>query len=145
GIGNLHSHAFQRGMAGLSETGGGDSFWSWRDLMYRFLDRLTPEAMQAIAAQAYMEMLEAGFTRVGEFHYLHHDIDGGAYADRAGMAGRSAQAAGEPGIGLPLLPVFCAQANFGGLAPQPAQRRCLNALDGFAELLAGCGSHRAPL
>ena len=145
GIGNLHSHAFQRGMAGLSETGGGDSFWSWRDLMYRFLDRLTPEAMQAIAAQAYMEMLEAGFTRVGEFHYLHHDIDGGAYADRAEMAGRIAQAAGETGIGLTLLPVFYAQAGFGGLAPQPAQRRFLNDLDGFAELLAGCRAHLAPL
>lgn len=145
GIGNLHSHAFQRGMAGLSETGGGDSFWSWRDLMYRFLDRLTPETMQAIAAQAYVEMLEAGFTRVGEFHYLHHDIDGGVYADRAEMAGRIAQAADETGIGLTLLPVFYAHAGFGGLEPQPAQRRFLHDLDGFAALLAACRTHLAPL
>lgn len=145
GIGNLHSHAFQRGMAGLSEVGGGGSFWSWRDLMYRFLDRLTPETMQAIAAQAYMEMLEAGFTRVGEFHYLHHGVDGGAYADRAEMAGRIAQAADETGIGLTLLPVFYAHAGFGGLAPQPAQRRFLHGLDDFAVLLAGCRTHLKPL
>ena len=87
GLPNLHSHAFQRGMAGLTEIGGGDgdSFWSWRELMYRFLAHLRPDAVQAIAAQAYMEMLESGFTRVGEFHYLHHDADGRPYANRAEM------------------------------------------------------------
>ena len=137
GLGNLHSHAFQRGMAGLSEVGGraGDSFWSWRELIYRFLDRLDPDNFQAIAEQAYMEMLESGFTRVGEFHYLHHDRDGHAYADRAEMAGRLAAASGNTGIGLTLLPVFYAHADFGGAAPNPSQRRLIHDLDGFAALL----------
>ena len=77
---NLHSHAFQRGMAGLAETRGpdADSFWSWREVMYRFALSMTPDQVEAVAAQLYVEMLEAGFSRVGEFHYLHHDIDGRA-------------------------------------------------------------------
>ena len=85
GVANLHSHAFQRGMAGLTEFRGpsADSFWTWRELMYRFALAITPEQVEAVAAQLYVEMLEAGFTRVGEFHYLHHDRDGQPYADRA--------------------------------------------------------------
>lgn len=140
GLGNLHSHAFQRGMAGLTEVGGrsGDSFWSWRELMYRFLAQLQPEQMQAIAEQAYVEMLEAGFTRVGEFHYLHHAPGGGPYANRAEMAERIAAAAQSSGIGLTLLPVFYAHADFGGAAPNPAQQRLIHDVDGFAELLRGC-------
>ncbi|MCW6027176.1 formimidoylglutamate deiminase [Stenotrophomonas sp. SRS1] len=140
GLGNLHSHAFQRGMAGLTEIGGnsGDSFWSWRELMYRFLAHLQPEAMQAIAEQAYVEMLESGFTRVGEFHYLHHGPDGVPYANRAEMADRIAAAAHSSGIGLTLLPVFYAHADFGGAAPNPAQRRLIHDVDGFAELLQRC-------
>ncbi len=140
GLGNLHSHAFQRGMAGLTEIGGnsGDSFWSWRELMYRFLAHLQPDAMQAIAEQAYVEMLESGFTRVGEFHYLHHGPDGAPYANRAEMAERIAAAAHSSGIGLTLLPVFYAHADFGGAAPNPAQRRLIHDVDGFAELLQGC-------
>ncbi len=140
GLGNLHSHAFQRGMAGLTEIGGnsGDSFWSWRELMYRFLAHLQPGAMQAIAEQAYVEMLESGFTRVGEFHYLHHGPDGAPYANRAEMAERIAAAAHSSGIGLTLLPVFYAHADFGGAAPNPAQRRLIHDVDGFAELLQGC-------
>ncbi|MBN6152526.1 formimidoylglutamate deiminase [Xanthomonas sp. AmX2] len=140
GLGNLHSHAFQRGMAGLAEVGGasGDSFWSWRELMYRFLQRLDPDSFQAIAEQAYVEMLEAGFTRVGEFHYLHHDVDGSAYADRAEMSRRIAAAAYASGIGLTLLPVFYAHADFGGAAPNPAQRRLIHDVDGYADLLHGC-------
>ncbi|MCD9086916.1 formimidoylglutamate deiminase [Stenotrophomonas sp. SY1] len=140
GLGNLHSHAFQRAMAGLTEVGGrsGDSFWSWRELMYRFLDRLDPDDFQAIAAQAYMEMLESGFTRVGEFHYLHHAPDGSRYADPAEMAGRVAAAAAETGLGLTLLPVFYAHSDFGGAAPTPGQRRFLHDIDGFAALLGSC-------
>ncbi len=140
GLGNLHSHAFQRAMAGLTEVGGrsGDSFWSWRELMYRFLDRLGPDDFQAVAEQAYMEMLESGFTRVGEFHYLHHAPDGQRYADHAGMAGRVAAAAAGTGLGLTLLPVFYAHSDFGGAAPLPAQRRFLHDIDGFAALLDGC-------
>ncbi len=125
GLPNLHSHAFQRGMAGLAEVRGptADSFWSWREVMYRFLDALTPDDVEAIAALAYAEMLESGFTRVGEFHYLHHDPDGRPYGNPAEMAERIAAAASETGIGLTLLPVFYAHGGFGGAASAPGQRR----------------------
>jgi len=138
GLCNLHSHAFQRAMAGLTEARGptGDSFWSWRALMYRFVDRLSPDDMEAIAALAYPEMLEAGFTRVGEFHYLHHDPLGRSYADPAEMAVRIAAAANQAGLGLTLLPVFYAHANFGGLAPNEGQRRFIHDVDGYARLIA---------
>ena len=88
GMPNLHSHAFQRGMAGLAEMRGpaADSFWTWREVMYRFALSMTPDEVEAVAAQLYVEMLEAGFTRVGEFHYLHHDRDGTPYANIAEMA-----------------------------------------------------------
>jgi formiminoglutamate deiminase len=137
-IGNLHSHAFQRAMAGLTEIGGheGDSFWSWRDLMYRFVGAIGPDAMEAIAARAYMDMLEAGFCRVGEFHYLHHDPEGGAYADPGEMAARLAAAAAGTGIGLTLLPVFYAHGGFGGQRAGAAQRRFLHSPDSFARLTA---------
>ncbi len=138
GMPNLHSHAFQRAMAGLAETRGpaGDSFWTWRELMYRFVESLGPDEFEAIAAMAFAEMLEAGFTRVGEFHYLHHAADGAPYDDPAEMAARIAVAAGQTGIGLTLLPVFYAHSGFGGLAPKPAQRRFLHDPDGYAALLA---------
>lgn len=134
---NLHSHAFQRGMAGLVETAGDsdDSFWTWREVMYRFVDRLDPEGLQAIAALAYAEMLESGFGRVGEFHYLHHDVDGRPYGDLAVMAQAIAAAAGETGIGLTLLPVFYAHSGFGGVAPTDGQRRFINDASRFATLL----------
>jgi len=137
GLPNLHSHAFQRGMAGLAEHGGAaqDSFWTWREAMYRFLDHLTPDDVEAIAALAYAEMLESGFTRVGEFHYLHHDIGGGAYAEPAEMAARIAAAAQTSGIGLTLLPVFYAQGGFGGAPASPKQRRFLSTFDGYARLV----------
>jgi formimidoylglutamate deiminase len=141
GLANVHSHAFQRGMAGLAEHKGGnsdDNFWSWREVMYRFLDRLTPDDMEAIAAMAYTEMLETGFTHVGEFHYLHNDLDGRAYADPAEMAARIAAAARSTGIGLTLLPVFYAHSNFGGQAPNHGQRRFIRDLDSFARLLEAC-------
>ena len=137
GLGNLHSHAFQRGMAGLAEVRGPshDSFWTWRETMYRFLDRMDPDDMQAIAAQAYVEMLEAGFTRVGEFHYVHHDRDGTPYADLGELAGRIAAAADETGIALTLLPVFYAHGGFGAAAPSHGQRRFLNDVDRFGRLI----------
>jgi formimidoylglutamate deiminase len=107
GVPNLHCHAFQRGMAGLGERRGpaNDSFWTWREVMYRFLGVLTPDDVEAIAAFAYVEMLEAGFTAVAEFHYLHHDPHGRPYADLGEMAARIAAAAAKTGIGLTLLPV----------------------------------------
>ncbi len=139
GLPNLHSHSFQRGMAGLAERRGDapDSFWTWREVMYRFLDRLTPDDIEAIAAYAFAEMLEAGFTALGEFHYLHHAPDGRPYDNPAETAERIAAAAAATGIGLTLLPVLYAHGNFGGAPPAPGQRRFLNDLDGFERLVAG--------
>jgi formiminoglutamate deiminase len=137
GMPNLHSHAFQRGMAGLAEIRGPheDTFWTWREMMYRLALALSPDDVEAVAALAYVEMLEAGFTRVGEFHYLHHDRDGRPYSDPAEMAGRIIAAAGETGIGLTLLPVFYAHSGFGGQAPAPNQRRFICDPDAFGRLL----------
>jgi formiminoglutamate deiminase len=147
GLANVHSHAFQRGMAGLAEVRGpeGDNFWTWREVMYRFLDRLDPEQVEAIARQAYVEMLETGFLRVGEFHYLHNDPGGAPYANPAELTERIAGAAQATGIGLTLLPVFYAHANFGGTPPLPGQRRFLNDVDGFAKLLQASRTAVAPL
>lgn len=137
GMPNLHSHAFQRGMAGLAErrSASADSFWTWREVMYRFLERMEPDDVEAVAAQLQVEMLEAGFTRVGEFHYLHHGIDGTPYAAPAEMAARIAAAAATSGIGLTLLPVFYAHGGFGGQAPNPGQRRFLSTPDSFVRLM----------
>ncbi|KEC71186.1 UNVERIFIED_ORG: formiminoglutamate deiminase [Rhizobium esperanzae] len=139
-MGNLHSHAFQRAMAGLAEVRGpaNDSFWSWRTVMYKFALAMTPEHVEAVAAKLYAEMLEAGFSRVGEFHYLHHDRDGGAYANIAELAERIGAASQETGIGLTLLPVFYAHSGFGGAQPIDGQRRFINSLDSFERLMEGC-------
>ncbi|HET8612960.1 MAG TPA: formimidoylglutamate deiminase [Sphingomonas sp.] len=137
GLPNLHSHAFQRGMAGLAERAGpsADSFWTWREIMYRFVGRIGPDELRPIAALAFMEMLEAGFTRVGEFHYLHHAPNGRAYADPAEMAIAIAQAAEASGIALTLLPVFYAHGGFGGAAPGETQRRFVTDPESFAALV----------
>ena len=137
GLPNVHSHAFQRGLAGLAERRGpaNDSFWTWREVMYRFVGRLTPDDVEAIAAYAYIDMLEAGFTSVGEFHYLHHDIDGRPYADLGEMAVRIAAAAALTGIGLTLLPSFYAYGGLGGIEPSTGQRRFLNNPDRFLALV----------
>jgi formimidoylglutamate deiminase len=147
GMPNLHSHAFQRGMAGLAEVRGSsaDTFWTWREVMYRFALTMTPDDVEVVAAQLYVEMLEAGFTRVGEFHYLHHDRDGTPYSDIAEMAGRIAAAAAGTGIGLTLLPVFYAHSNFGGAPPTEGQRRFICGLDSFARLLEASRSAIAEL
>jgi formimidoylglutamate deiminase len=136
GLPNLHCHAFQRGMAGLAERRGPttDSFWTWREVMYRFLARLTPDDVEAITAFAYMEMLEAGFTTVGEFHYLHHDRDGSHYGDIGEMAERIMAASAETGIGLTLLPSFYAFGGFGAAPPTDGQRRFINDVDSFLEV-----------
>jgi formimidoylglutamate deiminase len=138
GLPNVHCHSFQKGMAGLAERRGPDhdSFWTWRQVMYRFLAALMPDDVEAIAAYAYMEMLEAGFTAVGEFHYLHHDLDGRPYADIGEMASRIAAGAAQARIGLTLLPSFYAYGGFGGSAPAPEQRRFLNDPDRFLKIVA---------
>ena len=139
-MGNVHSHAFQRAMSGLAELRGptDDSFWSWRELMYRFALQMTPDQIETVAAQLYVEMLEAGFCRVGEFHYLHHDLDGSAYANIAEHAERIGAASAETGIGLTLLPVFYAHSGFGGQAPLDGQRRFINSVESFGRLMEAC-------
>lgn len=147
GMANVHSHAFQRAMAGLVERRGPeeDSFWTWRDVMYRFLAAMSPDDVEAVAAWLYVEMLEAGFTCVGEFHYVHHAADGTPYADVGEMAGRIVQAAASTGIGLTLLPTFYAHGGCGGAAPKPGQRRFLNDVDRFLALADSARRHLAGL
>ncbi|HSR66218.1 MAG TPA: formimidoylglutamate deiminase [Xanthomonadaceae bacterium] len=125
GIPNLHSHAFQRAMAGLAErqTNPADSFWTWRETMYRFAARFDPDALHAVASQLYVEMLEAGYTTVCEFHYLHHAPDGAPYADPAAMSRALVQAARDAGIRLTLLPVLYMTGGFDGRALGERQRR----------------------
>jgi formimidoylglutamate deiminase len=139
---NLHSHAFQRAMAGLAEMrgSGDDSFWTWRQEMYRTVGLLTPEDVEAIAAKLFVELMKGGFGAIAEFHYLHHGIDGRPYADRAEMARRILSAARRTGIGLTLLPVFYAHANFGGQKPQDGQRRFVHDVDAYLELLSDLAS-----
>ncbi|WEK04923.1 MAG: formimidoylglutamate deiminase [Candidatus Devosia phytovorans] len=146
-VGNLHSHAFQRAMAGLAERRGkgDDTFWSWRSVMYKMALSMTPDDVEAIAAQLYVEMLEAGFCRVGEFHYLHHDKDGSPYANIAEMGERIAAASAETGIGLTLLPVFYAHGGFGPTAPGADQRRFINSVDGYGALMSASRSAIAGL
>ncbi len=136
---NLHSHAFQRAMAGMTETRGSDpedSFWSWRKLMYRFLNHLCPDDCEAIAAFGQLEMLEAGYTSVGEFHYLHHQASGEPYANRAEMSERMVAAADQSGIGLTLLPVLYEQGGCDGRALAGGQKRFGNTIDEYTELFS---------
>jgi formimidoylglutamate deiminase len=135
-LSNLHSHSFQRAMAGMTEhrAAGRDSFWTWRDLMYRFLDHLTPDDIQAIAALVFMEMQEAGFAAVGEFHYVHHQPGGAAYANPAELSARIFAAAGQAGIGLTHLPVLYTYGGAGQVPLNPGQLRFGNSIDAFALL-----------
>src|SRR6266545_5341371 len=136
GVPNLHSHAFQRAIAGRTGRASchSDSFWTWRNAMYAFVDRVDADAFGAIAAQAYVEMLEAGYTAVAEFHYVHHDPAGRAYANPAELALRIIDAASHAGIALTLLPVFYAHAGFGGAPPAPGQRRFVTDPASFTRL-----------
>lgn len=133
GMPNVHSHAFQRALAGRLERAATneESFWTWRRSIYDFVARLDPEALEAIAAQTYVEMLEAGYTAVGEFHYVHHDRDGVPYAQPTEMSDRLLQAAGDTGIGLTLLPVLYSHSDFGAAAPLPEQRRFVTGTDAY--------------
>lgn len=145
---NLHSHAFQRAMAGMTERrgpSGGDSFWTWRRTMFAFLDHLTPDDAEAITAFAQMEMLEAGFAAVAEFHYLHHQPGGAPYGDLAEMANRIVAAAGQTGIGLTLLPVLYQQGGCDGRPLAPGQVRFGNDPERFARLHERCAGALAAL
>ncbi len=136
-LSNLHSHAFQRAMAGMTEyrLAGRDSFWTWRDLMYRFTGHLSPEQVQAIAALVYLEMQEAGYAAVGEFHYLHHQPDGTPYDRLAELSDRIMAAAAETGIGLTHLPVLYSYAGVGEKPLESGQRRFGNDVDRFCKLV----------
>ena len=137
GVPNLHSHAFQRGFAGLSEFRGQaqDSFWSWRTLMYRFAAKLGPQHLEAIATWLYIEMLEAGYTSVCEFHYLHHQPDGQPYTPDSELSLALLRAAKRAGIGITLLPVLYQNSGFGALPPNDGQKRFIRSTDNMLRLL----------
>jgi formimidoylglutamate deiminase len=134
---NVHSHAHQRFMLGLAERAGpgADSFWTWREAMYGYALRLTPEDLEAVAAQLYVEMLKAGFSVVGEFQYLHHQPDGTPYADPAEMSLRCLAAAESAGIAITILPTLYAHGGFCGQPPAPSQRRFINGSEGFLRIV----------
>ncbi|WP_437436816.1 formimidoylglutamate deiminase [Ruegeria arenilitoris] len=139
-LGNLHSHSFQRAMAGRTEfrAAGKESFWTWRKLMYQFLNLMTPEQIQSVAALAFMEMQEAGYASVGEFHYVHHQPGGQPYEDRAELSRRICAAADQTGIGLTLLPVLY---TYGGVAQEKltgGQMRFGNDVESYLRLQDEC-------
>ncbi|TBR38906.1 MULTISPECIES: formimidoylglutamate deiminase [Dyella] len=146
GMPNLHSHAFQRAMAGLAERKGrsDDSFWTWRETMYAFAARIGPDELQAIAAQLYMEMLKAGYTQVCEFHYLHHQPDGTPYAQPEAMSLALIEAAKETGIALTLLPVLYMTGGFDGRPLAPRQRRFGHAVGDYVSLLESLRALEGP-
>ena len=146
GMPNCHSHAHQRAMAGLGEKAGlsddgsqklADSFWTWREVMYRYLDRIQPGHLYAISRQLYLEMLKAGYTCVGEFQYLHHDADGRPYDNIAEMTLQCARAAADVGIGFTALPVLYRFGGFGSQDPLDGQKRFINDAEPFCELVSG--------
>jgi formiminoglutamate deiminase len=146
GLPNLHSHAFQRAIAGLTERrgpSGADDFWAWRKTMYRFLEQLEADDVEAIAAYAYVDMLEAGFTSVAEFHYLHRTPQGTLYENPAELALRHLAAADTAGIGLTVLPVFYEASNFGGAPPTSGQLRFVTKLEIFADIVERVRVHAA--
>ena len=125
GVPNLHSHTFQRALAGRAEKAAtaGDDFWGWRSTMYRFLERLDPDDVEAIASELFLEMLEAGYTSVAEFHYLHRTPEGVRYADPLEMSRRLVRAATSTGIRLTLLPTVYMRAGFDDGPLEGGQRR----------------------
>ncbi len=143
GMPNLHSHAFQRAMAGMGEISGPvrpdsepDSFWTWRQTMYGFLRTMTPDHAESIATRLYIDMLKAGYTALAEFHYVHHDPTGTPYSERAEMSARMIAAAASTGIGITHLPVLYNFGGFGGTAANDGQRRFLNDADGFMQIVS---------
>ena len=148
GMPNLHSHAFQRAMAGLAERAGpkDDSFWTWRETMYGFAAKLSPEDLEAIATQLYIEMLKAGYTAVAEFHYVHHDRTGRPYARAGEMSDRIVAAARTAGIALTHLPVLYGFSGFGAKPPTEGQKRFILTPDAYLRLIDDLrAAHRGPL
>jgi formimidoylglutamate deiminase len=163
GMPNLHSHAFQRAMAGLAERRGRaggtseptperetthgrtpqDSFWSWRETMYAFAATVGPDELRAIAAQLYVEMLKAGYTQVCEFHYLHHQPAGMPYPQHEAMSLALIEAAREAGIALTLLPVLYMRGGFDGRPLGVRQRRFGHEVDAYLRLLEALREHQS--
>src|SRR6187455_1065332 len=137
GMPNLHSHAFQRAMAGRAEhmTHPEDSFWTWREAMYRCAGVMDPEALAAIASQLYVEMLKSGYTAVCEFHYVHHRPDGVPYEPASAMADAILEAARACGIGVTLLPTLYQTGGLDGRALSERQRRFGHDVSGFLRLI----------
>ena len=149
GMPNVHSHAFQRSMAGLAErrtmhSDKGDSFWTWRETMYEHASRMSPECLNAVAAQCYVDMLKAGYTAVCEFHYLHNQPDGTPYAQRTAMSQALIDAATTAGIGLTLLPTLYQTSDFGGAAPTARQRQFVLATDQYLDLIDDLSRAQSP-
>ena len=138
GMANLHSHAFQRAMAGFAEytTSNHDSFWTWRKRMYDFVQRIEPDALEDIAEKLYRQMRSAGYTHVGEFHYLHHTPDGTPYDDPAHLSHAMIRAAKKAEIGITLLPVLYSCSGFGGKPPEDGQRRFINSAEIYIDLVS---------
>jgi formimidoylglutamate deiminase len=145
GMPNAHSHAFQRAMAGTAEyrVGSGDSFWTWRDAMYRLANELEPAALQGVATQLFIEMLKSGYTSVAEFHYLNRQRDGRAYAGANALWEAIRAAADTAGIGLTLLPTLYQASDFGGVPLKAEQRRFALDTEAFVEAIAA-QRHREP-
>jgi formimidoylglutamate deiminase len=139
GMPNVHSHAFQRAMAGLAEarSAANESFWTWRETMYALAQRMTPELLNAVASQLYVEMLKAGYTRVCEFHYLHHQADGSPYQDRSIMSDALLDAASSTAIGMTLLPTLYQTSDFGEKPPSARQRQFVMRTEEFVQLIEG--------
>ncbi|MCB1560881.1 MAG: formimidoylglutamate deiminase [Xanthomonadales bacterium] len=147
GIPNTHSHAFQRAMAGLAEyqTDAADSFWTWRELMYAFAGRMDPDSLYAVATQLYVEMLEAGYTSVCEFHYVHHQPDGTPYDDPAAMSRALIAAARDAGIGMTLLPVLYQRGGFDGRPLNARQQRFFHDTDAYLRLIDALRTEESPM
>lgn len=137
GMPNIHSHAFQRAMAGLAEhrASSSDSFWTWRETMYELARHMTPETLGAVAAQLYVEMLKSGYTAVCEFHYVHHRPDGQRYAEPDIMSQALIEAAGATGIGMTLLPTLYLTSDFGAVPPTERQRQFVTPADEFLAMV----------
>ncbi len=147
GMPNLHSHSFQRAMAGRAERRSAthDSFWTWREAMYAVVARMNPDRAEAVAAQLQMECLERGYTHLCEFHYLHHGPDGTPYAVREEMGLRQIAAATTTGIGLTLLPSLYRHGGIFGADPVAGQRPFLNDPDVYMAMVVALRAHAGPM
>ena len=139
GLVNAHSHAFQRAIAGMTErcSTRQDNFWSWRDRMYSAAQRITPTQLEAIAALLYAELLQAGYTQVCEFHYLHNDLQGKPYANPLEMSFALVRAAQRVGIGITLLPTLYMRSGFAATGLRGEQRRFASTPDSIFKLCEG--------